>query len=115
MKEDFAGPSRTGRQDPLTSGRGGAGEPVAPPRCSSIRVTVPDVPLADDRLSRAHPGSRVRSYLAWMSIRRGLVRRLVARQFSGDRRPRLALRRNVQMKFMFIVKSAHSMAPSPAL
>jgi hypothetical protein len=50
-----------------------------------------------------------------MSIRSGLVRRLNERDsFSGDGAA-ARRRRNPQMRFMFIVKSAHSGPPTPEL
>jgi hypothetical protein len=39
----------------------------------------------------------------------------VARQFSGRSSSAARITRNDPMKFMFIVKSAHSVAPTPAL
>src|ERR1700726_1037659 len=50
-----------------------------------------------------------------MSIRSGLVRRPNQRDSSAGMAPAARLRRTSQMRFMFIVKSAHSGPPAPEL
>src|SRR6202048_4548259 len=50
-----------------------------------------------------------------MSIRPGLVRRLEKRDSSAAMASAARLRRTSQMRFMFIVKSAHSGPPAPEL
>src|SRR6476661_9101525 len=50
-----------------------------------------------------------------MSICRGLVRRLNWRDSSAAMAPAARLKRSSQMRFMFIVKSAHSGPPTPKL
>src|SRR4029077_10667815 len=54
-------------------------------------------------------------YTMRMSIRRGLVRRPNERDSSAAMAPTARLRRSSQMRFMFIVKSAHSGPPTPEL
>jgi len=50
-----------------------------------------------------------------MSIRGGLVRRLIERDSSAAMARAARLKRSSHMRFMFIVKSAHSSPPTPAL
>jgi hypothetical protein len=65
--------------------------------------------------SLAPPWSPGAIYFERMSIRYGLVRRPSERDGSAAMAPAARLERSSQMRFMFIVKSAHPGPPSPAL